>query len=158
MAAGSNLDPELHLVRAVRALRDRYGALKVSNVYRNPPVGIGGGHFLNLVLGFETTGTAHEVRAELDRLEREAGRGEGAARGGPRTLDLDLLLYGDAVIRDGRIDVPHPDIGRYAFVLRPLAELAPGLRHPESGRSMAELWAAFGDKSHPLERADLPAG
>src|SRR5690606_8835002 len=113
VAAGSNIDPERHLRRAIDALGERYGRVRLSGVYRNPPVGISGGRFLNLVLAFDTAEPAAAVCAELARLEKAAGRGEGMQRRGPRTLDLDLLLYGDAVIHEGAVNVPHPDIGRY---------------------------------------------
>lgn len=81
-----------------------------------------------------------------------AGRVRGPDPFSSRTLDLDLLLYGDAVLPEPSIRVPREDIRKYAFVLGPLAELAPGLRHPLTGETMAELWAAFDQAAHPLQR------
>jgi 2-amino-4-hydroxy-6-hydroxymethyldihydropteridine diphosphokinase len=135
---------------ACRELRTRFGPLRISTVYRNAAVGFDGADFLNLVLAFRTTEPPEEVVAELERIHRLAGRVRGADPFSPRTLDLDLLLYGDAVIPDPRFRVPREDIEKYAFVLGPLAELAPELRHPVNGRTMAELWADFDRERNPI--------
>jgi 2-amino-4-hydroxy-6-hydroxymethyldihydropteridine diphosphokinase len=135
---------------ACRELRTRFGPLRISTVYRNAAVGFDGADFLNLVLAFRTTESPEEVVAELERIHRLAGRVRGGDPFSPRTLDLDLLLYGDAVIADPRFRVPREDIEKYAFVLGPLAELAPALRHPVNGRTMAELWADFDRERNPI--------
>ena len=138
---------------ACRELTRRFGAVDVSSVYRNPPVGFSGADFLNLVLHFRTADSPATIIAELERLHVLAGRERGTERFAPRTLDLDLLLYGDSVLADAGIRVPREDILKYGFVLRPLAELAPSLRHPVTGQTMAELWASFDQARHPLTRA-----
>jgi len=158
VSAGSNVEPEKHLAMACRELARRFGALRRSSVYRNPAVGFEGEDFLNLVIAFTTSERPEVVLAELERLHALAGRVRGPERFSPRTLDLDLLLYGDRVISTAGLRVPHRDIERYAFVLRPLAELAPGLRHPVSGQTMAELWGAFDQRAHPLDRAEVELG
>lgn len=135
---------------ACRELARRFGAVDVSGVYRNPPVGFSGADFLNLVLHFRTAESPATIVAELERLHVLAGRERGAERFAPRTLDLDLLLYGDSVLPEAGIRVPREDIRKYGFVLRPLAELAPSLRHPVTGQTMAELWASFDQARHPL--------
>jgi 2-amino-4-hydroxy-6-hydroxymethyldihydropteridine diphosphokinase len=156
VSAGSNVAPEENLRLACRELERRFGPVDVSGVYRNRAVGFEGDDFLNLVLRFRTAEPPADVVAELERLHALAGRVRGAERFAPRTLDLDLLLYGDAVLPDPAIRVPREDILKYAFVLGPLAELAPGLRHPVDGRTMAELWAGFDRDRYPLRRvADL---
>ncbi len=137
---------------ACRELARRFGALDGSGVYRNPPVGFSGADFLNLVLRFRTAESPVTIIAELERLHGLAGRVRGTERFAPRTLDLDLLLYGDAVLPEAGIRVPREDILKYGFVLRPLAELAPSLRHPVTGQTMSELWASFDLGAHPLER------
>ena len=114
-------------------------------------MGFEGDDFLNLVFGFRTAESPEAVVAELERLHRLAGRVRGSERFAPRTLDLDLLLYGDAILA-GEIRVPREDILKYAFVLGPLAELAPDLKHPVTGQTMAELWSCFNRERHPLER------
>jgi len=152
VSAGSNMAPEDNLRLACQELRKRFGSIDLSGVYRSPPVGFAGDDFLNLVLRFRTDEPPSAIVAELERLHELAGRVRGSERFAPRTLDLDLLLYGSAVIPEPPIRVPREDIGEYAFVLGPIAELAPELRHPVTGESMAEMWARFDRKRHPMER------
>jgi 2-amino-4-hydroxy-6-hydroxymethyldihydropteridine diphosphokinase len=152
VSAGSNIAPEQHLRLACRELAAHFGPLALSGVYRNPAVGFAGDDFLNLVLRFRTTEPPAAVVAELERVHALAGRVRGAERFAARTLDLDMLLYGDAVIPERAIRVPREDILKYGFVLGPLAELAPDLRHPVAGQTMAALWAGFDQSRHPLER------
>jgi len=152
VSAGSNLEPEENLRLACRELMRRFGPLDVSDVYRNPPVGFSGDDFLNLVLRFRTDESPATVVAELERLHALAGRVRGLERFAPRTLDLDLLLYGAAVLPGAGIRVPREDILKYGFVLGPLAQLAPELRHPVTGQTMAELWANFDQARYPMER------
>jgi 2-amino-4-hydroxy-6-hydroxymethyldihydropteridine diphosphokinase len=157
VSAGSNVDPAANLRKAVRALAARFGPLSISSVYRNKAVGFEGDDFLNAVIGFETRDSPAQVVATLELLHEEAGRVRAANPFGPRTLDLDLLLYGQEVIDDParRIRVPHADLARYSFVLGPLAEIAPGVRHPGTGQTMAELWRDFDKGRHPLQKLDL---
>jgi 2-amino-4-hydroxy-6-hydroxymethyldihydropteridine diphosphokinase len=155
VSAGSNIEPARHLRFAVSALRARFGPLLVSPVYRSRAVGFSGDDFLNLVIGFSTREPARVIVAELERLHGEAGRVRGPDPFCSRTLDLDLILYGDEVIAELR--VPRPDILEYSFVLAPLADVAPELRHPVTGRTMAELWAGFDKSRQPIERVELPA-
>lgn len=146
---GSNIDRERNIASGVAALRERFGALHLSTVWNTAAVGFDGADFLNLAAAFETGLPARAVADELDAIEDHFGRSrEAGARAMARTLDLDLLLYGDAVIDEPDLRVPRPEILEYAFVLAPLAELAPARRHPVDGRTFAELWAAFaGDRS-----------
>ena len=141
VSAGSNIDPRAHLEAACAALEKQYGALTRSPVYESAPVGFSGPFFLNMVVAFETTGTPEQTLAFLAELETRAGRDRSMGKFSSRTLDLDLLLHGDTM--DEALKLPHPDIERYAFVLRPLADLAPNLRHPINGATMQELWASF---------------
>lgn len=152
VSAGSNVAPEENLRLACRELTRRFGPLDVSATYRNPPVGFSGDDFLNLVLRFRTAESPATVVAELERLHALAGRVRGPEHFAPRTLDLDLLLYGAAVLPGAGIRVPREDILKYGFVLGPLAELAPELRHPVTGQTMAELWANFDQARYPMER------
>lgn len=152
VSAGSNVAPGENLRLACRELTRRFGQLAMSGVYRNPPVGFTGDDFLNLVLRFHTAELPAAIVEELERLHVLAGRVRGPERFAPRTLDLDLLLYGDAVISEHAIRVPREDILKYGFVLGPLAELAPDLRHPVTGQTMMELWTGFDQLKFPLER------
>lgn len=152
LSAGSNVAPAENLRLACAELRKRFGELEISGVYRNPAVGFDGDDFLNLVLRFRAVESPVAIIAELERLHVLAGRVRGPDPFSSRTLDLDLLLYGDSVLPDPAIRVPREDIKKYAFVLRPLAELAPALRHPVTGETMAGLWATFDQAAHPLQR------
>jgi len=160
ISVGSNVEPEENLRLACAELRRRFGGLEVSSVYRNPPVGFSGEDFLNLVAVFETERSPAEVITELEEIHDLAGRQRGGERFGPRTLDLDLLLYDDLVTDGPPVTLPREDVLKYDFVLGPLAELAPELVHPVEGRSLAELWQAFegGDRRLTVEDLDVQAG
>lgn len=155
VSAGSNVEPAKHIRTTVRRLRARFGPLILSSVYRNRAAGFEGDDFLNLVIGFASCETPQAIVAELERLHDESGRVREANPFSPRTLDLDLLLYGDQVIDD--VKVPRADITRYSFVLGPLAELAPDLRHPVTGETMAGLWRRFDQSQHPIQRLPISA-
>ncbi len=141
VGVGSNVEPVPHLQLAVAAMAERYGGLRQSSVYENPPVGFSGADFLNMVVGLDTADSAQQVTGFLESIHRQVGRASGQQQFGPRKLDLDLLLFG--VLVDPAARVPRADVLRYAFVLGPLAEAAPALRHPLSGMTMAAAWAAY---------------
>ncbi len=151
VSAGSNIDAPCHLRNACSALTARYPDLRISPVYRSAPVGFAGDDFLNLVVGFSTTDSIARILGFLDSLHEQAGRQRDMPRLSSHTLDLDLLLYGDH-ISEQRPRLPHPDILDCAYVLAPLADLAPDQRHPVDGRCFAELWAAFERGSQPVQR------
>jgi 2-amino-4-hydroxy-6-hydroxymethyldihydropteridine diphosphokinase len=156
VSAGSNIDPERHLQAACRSLTDKLGPLSLSPVYRTTAVGFDGDDFLNFVMSFSTDLDIQAVKAILDETEARAGRVHAAESFMPRTLDLDLLLYGSEVLDIPAVRVPREDILQYAFVLAPLAELAPDLRHPVDGRTMRELWSVFECGDQDIQR--LTAG
>ena len=146
VGVGSNVDREVNIRRAIEDLREAFGHLRISTVYDTEAVGFEGDPFLNLVVSFQTELGAEAVVRTLHAIEYRHGRRRESPRFKARTIDLDLLLYGDLVRRDGEVDVPREDVTRYAFVLRPLAELAGEARHPVSGRRFGDLWREF-DKS-----------
>ena len=145
IALGSNLgDRELNLLRAVAEI----GKLPDSKVtglspfYETSPVGVTDQPaFFNAVLRLATTHTPHELLHSLQRLENEVFKRTRTVRWGPRTMDLDLLLYGNEVIASDDLILPHPHMTERRFVLQPLSMLAPELIHPVEGRSIAELLA-----------------
>ena len=143
VSIGSNIEREPNIRAAVQALRERFGALTLSQVYENRPIGFEGENFYNLVAAFDTAEPPEAVTAGLHDIERRLGRERETSRFTSRTIDLDLLLYGDLVRHDAELRIPRPEVTEYACVLRPLAELAPGLTHPESGLSYAEMWGRF---------------
>jgi len=143
ISIGSNIEPDKNIRGAVGALRDAYGALTLSRVYESAPQGFSGDNFYNLVAAFDSTESVEAVKARLAAIEDAHGRKRADRRLASRTLDLDLLLYGDLVLHHGGIDLPRADIREYAFVLAPLAEIAPNLRHPETNESYKTMWKNF---------------
>ena len=113
--------------------------MRASSVYETEPWGLTGqGLFLNQVLETETNLSPQHLLDEIKALEKEIGR-EAGIRYGPRVIDIDILFYGDEVVDAPGLQIPHPRLHQRAFVLVPLAELAPGLVHPASGVSIEEL-------------------
>lgn len=157
LSIGSNVRPVSNIRAALRELRRQFGPLRVSPVYRSRAVGFSGDDFLNLVVGLETALRPGELVDRFRALEAGQGRVRDQGRFTSRTLDLDILTYGDQRIREGRLVIPRDEIIRYAFVLRPLADLAPDDHHPELGLSYAELWRRFDAADQPLEPFDLDA-
>lgn len=151
LGLGSNILPEENLSLAVRELRRTYGELDVSSVYRSTAVGFKGDDFLNLVVRLRSEESPGEICEEIERLHNLSGRVRDAKKWGSRPLDIDLLLYNDLVLDEGPVRVPRSDILEYSFVLRPLAELAPNLVHPVTGKTMLRHWQEFDAGSHPLE-------
>ncbi len=154
LGLGSNIDPEANLALALRELERRYGELALSPVYRSAAVGFEGPDFLNLVAGLESDESPTDIHAEIERIHGLAGRERGSERFSSRRLDIDLLLYDDLILEHPRFHLPRSDVLDYAFVLRPLVEIAPDFIHPQSGRTIAEHWAEFDAASQPLEAVD----
>ncbi|HEX4882423.1 MAG TPA: 2-amino-4-hydroxy-6-hydroxymethyldihydropteridine diphosphokinase [Porticoccaceae bacterium] len=143
LSLGSNIDPRRHLAAALDALAAHFGALALSPVYENPAVGFIGDNFLNLVVGIDTELAVGELAQVLRRIEDTNARCRTTAKFSSRTLDIDILTYGECVgVIDG-VTLPRDEILKYAFVLRPLAELAPDALHPEARKSYRELASAL---------------
>ena len=144
---GANLgDPAAALAAAIDALNQlpQSRITRRSSLYRSAPVDAEGPDFVNAVVELETTFTPAQLLAALQRIEAAHGR-ERPSRNAPRTLDLDLLLYGDEASDDAQLTLPHPRMQNRAFVLLPLAEIAPHLV------SAAQLRAVAGQRIEKLE-------
>ncbi|MDX1455050.1 MAG: 2-amino-4-hydroxy-6-hydroxymethyldihydropteridine diphosphokinase [Gammaproteobacteria bacterium] len=155
VSIGSNVEPERHVRFAVEALQQRFGELRISTVYQTAAVGFDGDDFLNLVVGFRTRESVEAVDQALDGIERDGGRDQASPRFSPRTIDLDLLLYGDLVMDTPDLRLPRNEILKYAFVLAPLVELAAGRLHPETGRPLASHWQEFDKTGNELLAIDF---
>ncbi len=155
IGVGSNIDRENSIRGAVRELTTHYGPLTLSPVYESKAHGFEGENFYNLVAGFDSAESIEIIKETLSRIESRFGRRHQGKHFSARTLDLDLLLYGETVRHDDRVNLPHPDIRRYAFVLRPLADIAPDLRHPETGLSCARMWQQFEAEKQETWKVDF---
>ena len=159
IALGANLgDRERTLRSAIAALGQLGSVEAVSSLYETEPVGmVEQPNFLNGVVALRTALPPQELMAELLRIEQQHGRDRSASvPKGPRTLDLDLLSYGDVVVETPTLTLPHPSLADRRFVLVPLKEIAPQWRHPISGKTAAvllsELSQTGSDSSQPLRR------
>lgn len=150
VGVGSNIDRERNIQAGLAALTDTFGALTVSTIYESEAVGFASDNFFNLVVGFDSDQSPEQVSTILRAIEYRFGRQRGGSRFAPRTLDLDMLLYNGLVRNDGEINVPREDVTKFAFVLRPLAEIAGDLRHPVSGERYGDLWTGFDQTSQAL--------
>ena len=150
LGLGSNIDPENNLRLGVRELRRRYGELQISDLYKSAAVGFEGPDFLNLVVGCESAASPVEVHEDIESIHQMAGRRRDEEKFSSRPLDIDLLLYDDLVIDEGPVRLPRSDVLEFGFVLRPLAELAPDLVHPVTGKKILEHWRSFDSTRHPL--------
>ncbi len=156
VSIGSNVAPERHVPAALEEMRARFGPLERSRVYRSSAVGFQGADFLNLVAAFDSREPPGDIVTALHHLEARHGRRREGPRFSDRTLDLDLILYGDRVSTDPPL--PRPEVTEQAFVLGPLCDLAADLRDPVSGRPYRELWAEMPAGAETLTPVALPPG
>jgi 2-amino-4-hydroxy-6-hydroxymethyldihydropteridine diphosphokinase len=156
VAIGSNVQPERWFAVAARELRRRFPGVQFSSWYRNPAYGFEGGDFVNAVAGFDTTRSPEAVLADCHEIEAVCGRRRDDPKWAPRVMDIDLLLHGDTVAETAAYRLPRPDLLRRCYMLGPLAEIAPELRHPTTGRTIADHWQELAREPHSLEKVALP--
>ncbi|PIE40954.1 MAG: 2-amino-4-hydroxy-6-hydroxymethyldihydropteridine diphosphokinase [Gammaproteobacteria bacterium] len=143
LSLGSNIERETHIRNALQALSGLYGQLVLSNVYESEAVGFVGDNFYNLVVGFDTDLPVGELQAQIKQIEDDNGRLRDGPKFSARTLDIDILTYGDFVGVDSGVQLPRDEITKNAFVLLPLSEIAGSELHPQLGESYQDLWAAY---------------
>ncbi|MBW0148666.1 2-amino-4-hydroxy-6-hydroxymethyldihydropteridine diphosphokinase [Marinobacter arenosus] len=166
ISIGSNIDRNHYVSAALDALAEWFGDLIISPVYESEAVGFDGSPFLNLVVGVTTSLPVGELSRRFKQLEADNGRRRDVPKFSARTLDLDILTYGDQVGQIDGVELPRGEILKNAFVLRPLADIAPDAVHPVCGRSYKELWRDYhtGQKLWPVDftwqgrRISLAAG
>jgi 2-amino-4-hydroxy-6-hydroxymethyldihydropteridine diphosphokinase len=150
VAAGSNVEPEKNLARACAQIAQLWPDAHFSRAYRNAAVGFEGPDFVNLVVGFTTSEPLQAVLAKLHAIEQDCGRPRNAPKWASRTMDLDILLYGDLIEKTAEYTVPRPDLLKRAFMLGPMAEIAPQVMHPTAHKTIAQLWREFELAGHVM--------
>jgi len=156
LGIGSNVRVERNVSSGVAALRAEFGDVDLSTVYRSAAVGFTGDDFINLAARIRTDMQPLELKEYLNRLEDRHGRRRDLPKFSNRTLDVDILLYDDLYLHCPSLIIPRPEISQYAHVLKPLTDLAPGLVHPVTRTTLAELWAGFGGDRCGLTAIEFP--
>jgi len=147
---GSNIDRKKNIRSGLNELKSRYGEIQISPVYNSKAFGFDGDDFYNLVVGFKTDFGIDELEVQLRQIEYQFGRKRNETPYSSRTLDIDLLLYGDLVSE--KYHVPRDDITVYGFVLKPLCDIEPDLIHPVTGETMCTLWKKFDSSKQPMKQ------
>jgi 2-amino-4-hydroxy-6-hydroxymethyldihydropteridine diphosphokinase len=151
VSLGSNVDRETRIRQAVDALRQTFGELQLSPVYDSAAVGFNGSNFLNLVAGLDSSLDVDAVVAAFREIEDRLGRDRSLPKFASRPIDLDILLFDDLILDAPGIRIPRPEILFNAFVLKPLQDIAPERRHPQTGASYAELWREMAPTAPQLD-------
>lgn len=140
-SVGSNINRKRSIQAGLDALRQHFGDLRLSSVYETEAVGFHGEPFYNLVALFHSDEPPEAINALFKEIELAQGRNPSDPKFSPRTLDIDLILYGDEIIDRADLKLPRDEIERYAFVLEPLAEIVPQMRYPGHQQCFGEMWA-----------------
>jgi 2-amino-4-hydroxy-6-hydroxymethyldihydropteridine diphosphokinase len=150
LSLGSNIEPEKNLRAALAELRAKFGKIAVSSIYRYAAVGFEGPDFFNLAVGLDTDLDPHALNDWLHALEDRHGRRRDVPRFSSRTLDADIVLYGDRVLSgEGNLQIPRPEL-KYAFVLKPLTDIAADVVHPALRKTLLELWRESPEYQSPV--------
>lgn len=155
LGLGSNVKRERHLREGIKALREQFGSVRLSPVFESESVGFAGSPFYNLVVSIETALPVGALQQALRDIEYRLGRTPDQRKYSPRTLDIDMLTYGDVVGDVDGVRLPRDEILENAFVLWPLACLAPNNRHPQVQISYLQLWDAYDKSRQRLSQVGL---
>jgi len=155
LSLGSNIERERYIKAALDALQVAFGPLQVSSVYESEAVGFEGDSFYNLVVAIETQLSVGSLSAQLKMIEDKNGRTRLGPKFSGRTLDIDILTYGDVRGEIDGITLPRDEVTKNAFVLWPLAEIAAQARHSGLNRTFGDLWAAYDKSSQQLWPVDF---
>ena len=146
VSIGSCIRREENVITAVTALQSRFGRIRLSSVYETEAVGFAGQPFYNLVVSFKSNDTPMQLKKYFREIEYRQGRSRDVEMPGPCPLDIDLLLYGDLIVETNDLKLPREDVLKHAYVLEPLAELAPYHCYPGTRQHYLDLWFAHYQK------------
>ena len=155
LGLGSNVDAHAHIAAGIAALREAFSTLRLSPAYLSTSVGFDGADFINLVAEIETELQPTELKNFLNDLEDRQGRLRNVPKFSDRTLDIDILLYDDLYLLSPVLKIPRTEIMKFAHVLKPLADLAPGLVHPVFRKTIAEIWRDYPGDRNALREIEL---
>ncbi len=155
VSIGSNINRYRHIAAALDVLSLHFGELQLSRVYESEAVGFNGDPFLNMVAGFHSDSAVVELAQLLRQIEYRHGRPQLAVKYGPRTMDIDILTYGELAGEFEGLSLPREEITDNAFVLLPLQQIAGDCVHPVLGKSYRQLWSEFDETSQRLWPVDF---
>lgn len=155
VSIGSNIDKQKHIAACLTALAEQFNGLELSPIYESEAVGFEGDTFFNLVAKFETDLSVGELNQVLKNIEDAHGRDRSGPKFSGRTLDIDILTYDSVVGEVDGVQLPRDEITKNAFVLQPLADIAPDELHPEQQVTYARLWFFFDKDSQKLWQVSL---
>lgn len=151
---GSNLQRKYHIQSAVKWLSEHFEKLEYSPIYESKSQGFKGNNFYNLVACFHTSLSPADLKQTFKQFEQAHGRLAEHQKFANRNIDIDLLLYDDLSSQQP-VQLPRDEILKYAFVLKPLSDIAPDKRHPVSGKTFLEHWQQFDAENNFIQRIDL---
>lgn len=157
LSLGSNIDPVRNLSAAIAELNAHFAGVVVSKIYRTPAVGFEGADFLNAAAKVETESSPQALNAWLHALEDRHGRDRSGPRFGDRPLDIDIVLYDELMLHgEDNLCIPRTEL-KHAFVLKPLAEIAPEVKVPGTNSTVGELWQCHAQTAETFDTIELAA-
>jgi len=155
LSLGSNIDREKNILACLDALAGHFGELIISPVYESESVGFAGDSFYNLVVGIDSALSVGELAVIMRDIETANKRSRAGPKFGPRTLDIDILTYGDVSgVVDG-VALPRDELTENAFVLLPLVDIAPNEKHPVNGKTYCDIATSFAGSAQKLWRINF---
>jgi len=155
LSIGSNIEPTINIRKVLHLLAQEFGSISLSKVYESEAVGFDGDNFMNLVVIAEVEKPLLEISQRLKLIEDQLGRDRQQPKFSGRSMDIDILTYGDESGVECGLSLPRAEITRNAFVLLPLAEMLPDELHKQSGQTYAELWRGFDKSSQKIWAVDF---
>ena len=155
LGLGSNVNARAHIAAGITALRENFSDVRLSPAYQTAAVGFDGDDFINLTASIDTGLQPIELKNFLNDLEDRHGRLRDVPKFSDRTLDIDILLFDDLYLLSPVLEIPRPEIMKFAHVLKPLADLAPDLVHPISRKTIDEIWRDYPGDRNSLQVIEL---